>query len=73
MRKPATWSGTKIAADYRPGTASPVRALAVKNLIVIGVSGGEYGIRGFIDAYDADTGERKWRFYTVPGPGRAGA
>jgi len=41
-------------------------------LIVIGVSGGEYGIRGFIDAYDADTGARKWRFYTVPGPGEPG-
>src|SRR5438270_565257 len=60
------------AADYRTGHSFTVAPLAVKNLIVIGVSGGEYGVRGFIDAYDADTGARKWRFYTVPGPGEAG-
>ena len=34
--------------------------------------GGEYGIRGFIVAYDADTGEEAWRFYTIPGPGEPG-
>jgi alcohol dehydrogenase (cytochrome c) len=60
------------AADYHTGYSFTVAPLAVKNLVVIGVSGGEYGVRGFIDAYDADTGERKWRFYTVPGPGEPG-
>ena len=60
------------AADYRTGYSFTVAPLVVKNLVVIGVSGGEYGIRGFVDAYDAATGERKWRFYTVPGPGEAG-
>jgi PQQ-dependent dehydrogenase (methanol/ethanol family) len=35
--------------------------------VIIGVSGGEYGVRGFFDAYDAETGKRAWRFYTVPG------
>jgi alcohol dehydrogenase (cytochrome c) len=64
------WDTT--AADYRPGYSFTVAPLAVKNLIVIGVSGGEYGVRGFIDAYDADTGARKWRCYTIPGPGEAG-
>ena len=61
-----------VAADYRTGHSFTVAPLAVKNLVVIGISGGEYGVRGFIDAYDADTGERKWRFYTVPGPGEPG-
>ena len=61
-----------VAADYRIGHSFTVAPLALKNLIVIGVSGGEYGVRGFIDAYDADTGDRKWRFYTVPGPGEPG-
>ena len=61
-----------VAADYRTGYSFTVAPLAVKNLVVIGVSGGEYGIRGFLDAYDATTDERKWRFYTVPGPGEAG-
>jgi quinohemoprotein ethanol dehydrogenase len=35
--------------------------------VIIGVSGGEYGVRGFFDAYDAKTGARAWRYYTVPG------
>ncbi|MGC2402965.1 MAG: PQQ-dependent dehydrogenase, methanol/ethanol family [Acidobacteriaceae bacterium] len=61
-----------VAADYRNGYSFTVAPLAVKNLVVIGVSGGEYGVRGFIDAYDPATGERKWRFYTVPGPGEPG-
>ena len=60
------------AADYRTGHSFTVAPLAVKDVIVIGVSGGEYGVRGFIDAYDASTGQRKWRFYTVPGPGEPG-
>src|SRR5580704_4404416 len=35
--------------------------------VIVGVSGGEYGVRGFFDAYDAATGKQAWRFYTVPG------
>jgi len=61
-----------VAAEYQKGYSFTVAPLAVKNLVVIGVSGGEYGVRGFIDAYDAATGARKWRFYTLPGPGEAG-
>ena len=60
------------AVDHTKGYSFTVAPLAVKNLVILGVSGGEYGIRGFIDAYDADTGQRKWRFYTVPGPGEPG-
>ena len=60
------------AIDYKLGYSFTLAPLVVKNLVVLGVSGGEYGVRGFIDAYDADTGERKWRFYTVPGPGEPG-
>ncbi len=56
-------------ADYRDGYSCTVAPLAVKDKIIVGISGGEFGIRGFLDAYDARTGERAWRFYTVPGPG----
>jgi len=35
--------------------------------VIVGASGGEYGVRGFFDAYDAETGKQAWRFYTVPG------
>lgn len=60
------------AVDYTKGYSFTLAPLAIKGMILVGVSGGEYGIRGFIDAYDADTGERKWRFYTIPGPGEPG-
>ena len=60
------------AVDYKKGYSFTLAPLALRNLLILGVSGGEYGIRGFIDAYDADTGQRKWRFYTVPGPGEPG-
>ena len=40
--------------------------------MIVGIAGAEYGIRGFIDAYDAQTGKRAWRFYTVPEPGEPG-
>jgi quinohemoprotein ethanol dehydrogenase len=39
----------------------------VKGRVIVGMSGGEYGIRGYITAFDAETGKRAWRFYTVPG------
>ncbi len=60
------------AVDYKKGYSFTVAPLAVKNLIIISPAGGEYGIRGFVDAYDANTGQRKWRFNTVPGPGQPG-
>ncbi|PYT81205.1 MAG: PQQ-dependent dehydrogenase, methanol/ethanol family [Acidobacteria bacterium] len=59
-------------SDYNKGYSITLAPLVIKNLVLIGVSGGEYGIRGFIDAYDAATGARQWRFYTVPGPGEPG-
>ena len=46
--------------------------LAVKNKVLVGTAGAEFGIRGFVDAYDADTGKRAWRFHTVPAPGEPG-
>lgn len=59
-------------ADYRDGYSITVAPLAIRDKIVVGVSGGEYGIRGFLDAYSADTGKRVWRFDTIPGPGQFG-
>ena len=58
--------------DYSKGYASTIAPLVVKDKVIVGVAGGEYGIRGFIDAYDARTGARAWRFYTIPGPGEPG-
>src|SRR5262249_7547918 len=66
----ALWDIT--VADYRTGHSITAAPLVVKDEVVIGISGGEYGIRGFLDAYDARTGARRWRFWTVPGPGEPG-
>lgn len=61
-----------VVADYKIGYAITVAPLAVKDKVIVGVAGGEYGIRGLLDAYDAKTGRRVWRFWTVPGPGEPG-
>ena len=65
-RSPAK-TARKIGDIYKMAYTRTVAPLAVKGKIIIGISGAEYGIRGFIDAYDAKTGKRLWRFYTVPG------
>ena len=59
-------------ADTMLGYSLTMAPLVVKDKIVVGVAGGEHGIRGFLDAYDAATGKRVWRFNTVPGPGESG-
>jgi alcohol dehydrogenase (cytochrome c) len=64
------WDATM--ADHTQGYAATIAPLAVKDKIIVGVAGGEFGIRGYIDAYDAETGELAWRFYTIPGPGEPG-
>jgi alcohol dehydrogenase (cytochrome c) len=60
------------AGDYKLGYSFTVAPLAIKGKIIVGTSGGEAGIRGWIDAYDAKTGAQAWRFYTIPGPGDPG-
>jgi len=55
-------------ADAKAGYSATVAPLVVKDKVIVGIAGAEYGIRGFIDAYDAQTGKRAWRFYTVAGP-----
>jgi alcohol dehydrogenase (cytochrome c) len=61
-----------IVADYKSGHTLTVAPLAVKDKVIVGVGGGEFGVRGFLDAYDAKTGKLAWRFWTVPGTGEPG-
>lgn len=61
-----------VMAEYKNGYSSTGAPLAVKDKIIIGMAGGEYGVRGFIDAYDAKTGKRAWRFNTIPSKGEPG-
>ena len=55
-------------ADEATGYSVTGAPLIVGDKIMTGVGGGEFGIRGFVDAYDAQSGELAWRLYTIPGP-----
>jgi alcohol dehydrogenase (cytochrome c) len=58
-----------LVADGYSITGAP---LVVHDTVITGISGGEYGIRGFVQAVDAATGALRWRFYTIPAPGELG-
>ena len=60
-------------ADARQNYGATGAPLVVNDLVISGVSGGDEGIRGFLDAYRATTGERVWRFWTIPAPGEPGS
>jgi alcohol dehydrogenase (cytochrome c) len=60
-------------ADSRQNYGATGAPLVVDDLVISGVSGGDEGVRGFLDAYRASTGERVWRFWTVPAPGEPGS
>jgi alcohol dehydrogenase (cytochrome c) len=60
------------AGDPKEGYAFTVAPLVVKDKVIAGTAGGEFGVRGFIAAWDVKTGKEVWRFNTVPGPGEAG-
>ncbi|HEX8170707.1 MAG TPA: PQQ-dependent dehydrogenase, methanol/ethanol family [Thermoanaerobaculia bacterium] len=62
-----------VYADVRAGESATAAPLIVKNLIIAGSSGAEYGIRGHLDAFDLDSGARVWRRYFVPAPGEPGS
>ena len=58
--------------DPEKSYAMTLAPLIVKDKVIVGVAGGELGIRGYVAAYDAATGDEVWRFYTIPGPGEPG-
>jgi alcohol dehydrogenase (cytochrome c) len=66
----SVWNTT--VGDPKLGYSITLAPLVVKDKVLVGVGGGEYGIRGFIAAFDAHTGKELWRFYTIPGPGEPG-
>jgi len=58
--------------DYRLGYSSTAAPLVVKDKLIVGMAGGEFATRGFIDAYSLGDGKRLWRFNTIPAPGEPG-
>jgi len=62
---------TKVG-DYKRGEYMTLEPLVVHGKVMVGSSGGEFGVRAYIAAYDADSGKQVWRTYTVPGPDEPG-
>ena len=62
----------KEVAPYQSGYSKTAAPLIVKDQVVTGIAGGEFGIRGFLDSYDATTGDLNWRTNTIPGPDEPG-
>jgi alcohol dehydrogenase (cytochrome c) len=62
-----------VLEDYKNGYAATPAPLVVKDKVIVGSSGGENPTRGFIQAFDAKTGKKLWRFYTIPNPGEKGS
>lgn len=60
-------------ADYHLNYGATQAPIVVGDLVISGISGGDEGVRGFVSAYKASTGERVWRFWTVPAPGEPGS
>jgi alcohol dehydrogenase (cytochrome c) len=64
---------TTTVADNKAGYYITLAPLVAGGKVMVGASGGEYGIRGFVAAFDLDTGKEQWRTYTVPAPGEPGS
>jgi len=60
------------AAEWRDGYSMTVAPLVADGVLITGISGAEFGIRGFIDGWDAETGKHLWRRYTIPARGEPG-
>ena len=71
------WTGELVwdveMADSHDHYGAIAAPLSVGELVFFGISGGDTGLRGFLDAYYAATGERAWRFWTIPAPGEPGS
>ena len=65
------WTAT--VADNKQGYYMSVAPLVVGDTVIIGASGGEFGVRGFVSAFDAESGRQKWKTFTVPAPGEPGS
>jgi alcohol dehydrogenase (cytochrome c) len=64
---------TAIVADNKGGYYMSVAPLVAGGKVMVGASGGEMGVRGFVAAYDLDSGKQAWKTYTVPAPGEPGS
>jgi alcohol dehydrogenase (cytochrome c) len=64
---------TTTVGDNKAGYYISLAPLVAGGKVMVGCSGGEYGIRGFVAGFDLDTGKEQWRTYTIPAPGEPGS
>jgi alcohol dehydrogenase (cytochrome c) len=60
-------------AEMKAAYSITMAPMAIKDRVIVGVGGGEYGIRGFVSAYEAKSGKELWKFHTIPAPGETGS
>ncbi|HET7766999.1 MAG TPA: PQQ-dependent dehydrogenase, methanol/ethanol family [Burkholderiales bacterium] len=60
-------------AEWKEGFSITGAPLVANGVLISGMSGAEFGVRGFLDGYDPETGKRLWRLYTIPAPGEKGS
>ncbi|MBR1225191.1 PQQ-dependent dehydrogenase, methanol/ethanol family [Bradyrhizobium sp. AUGA SZCCT0176] len=65
------WTSTVV--DYKQGSVITSPPLIVRDKVITGFGGGEYGVRGALQAYDLNTGKQVWQTFTVPAPGEPGS
>ena len=63
---------TQVLGDWKAGISATGAPYVVKGMVIAGIAGGEYGVRGYLKAFDAATGAPKWTTYMIPGPGEPG-
>ena len=73
IRRPASRSGKQKIAEWKEGFSITVAPLVANGVLITGISGAEFGMRGFLDGLDPETGKQLWRRYTIPGARREGA
>ena len=72
MPEPAASSGKPNLPKQRTDTGAPSLRY-IKGRVIMGIAPGDHGLNGFLDAYDAETGERLWRWDSIPWPGEPGS
>ena len=72
MPRPARSSGKPRSPNGKKATRSPSAPTVANGVLMTGMTGGEYGVRGFVAGYDPETGKQLWRRYTTAGPGEKG-
>ena len=70
--RPARRSGSRRSAEWKDGYSLTLAPLIANGVLITGISGAEFGIRGFIDGWDPETGKQLWRRYTIPARGEKG-